>query len=126
MADTQLSDPTIGATGAQGKAVAADQAKAVSSATHPTTIPSATVTIVPTPGAPANQEGVVVVGRVGGPFNINGEGFGTSGTLMISGRTIPTTRWNDVSIKGQLPDDLKPGPIVLKVAGKPDQKGEWK
>lgn len=44
-------------------------------------------------------------GRVGGPFNIDGSGFGTSGMLVIGNHHIPTTRWSDNLIKGQLPAD---------------------
>ncbi len=68
---------------------------------------------------------VVVSGRIGGAFSIDGEGFGNAGgTLMIGGRVIPTTRWNDRSIKGQLPADLGSGEIVLTTAAGV-QKGVW-
>lgn len=59
------------------------------------------------------EKPVVVVGTDGGPFNIDGEGFGSSGTLTIGGQQIKTTRWNDKSIKGTLPKGVK-GAVVLQ------------
>lgn len=69
-------------------------------------------------------------GTAGTPFNVDGVGFGSGGTLSVSGRLIPTTRWNDTSIKGVLPKDLKGGEIVItpmdgEVAGVV-QKGTFK
>lgn len=58
---------------------------------------------------------VIVVGdaKLGGPFSISGSGFGGSkGTLTIGGRVFDTTRWNDVSVKGQLPPGVR-GDVVL-------------
>lgn len=71
---------------------------------------------------------LVISGRLGGAFNIDGVGFGYEpGSLTISERHIETTRWNDVSIKGQLPADLKPGKVEVKApTGKVLQTGTWK
>lgn len=55
-------------------------------------------------------------GKPGGPFNIDGAGFGTSGSVSIGGRQIPTTRWNDRSIKGSLPSDTPDGEVVVRTA----------
>ena len=62
----------------------------------------------------ANKEPVIVVGdsKLGGPFNIRGEGFGNSGTLTIGGVPIKTSRWDDRVIKGVTPPGLS-GDVVL-------------
>ena len=56
----------------------------------------------------------MLVGRAGGPFSIEGIGFGTKGKLTIGGRVIPTTRWIDRSIKGMLPQDIDSGEIIIQ------------
>lgn len=57
--------------------------------------------------AKAGKQDIVVTGRPGGLFNIDGSGFGEkAGSLLIGDRVIETTRWNDRSIKGMLPADL--------------------
>lgn len=58
-------------------------------------------------------------GRLGGAFNVEGEGFGTEGTLMVGGRVLETTSWSDTLIKGQFPAELGPGPVSVngKVVG---------
>lgn len=49
-----------------------------------------------------------VSGKIGGPFSIDGTGFGSHpGILIVQDRTIPPGRWKDHSIKGILPPDLK-------------------
>jgi IPT/TIG domain len=60
---------------------------------------------------------VIVEGdeKLGGPFSIHGSGFGSSGTLTIGGRLIPTTKWSDTTIKGQTPAGVK-GDVVLITA----------
>jgi hypothetical protein len=64
---------------------------------------------------------VQISGVAGGPFNIEGKGYGTTaGTVIISGRVLPTTSWQDHVIKGMLPMDLPPGPVSVKTA-----TGEW-
>jgi len=64
--------------------------------------------------------------RAGGAFGIVGEGFGSSGTLTISGRPIPTTLWTDKDIRGLLPIDLVPGDVTVASSdGKSVQKGVW-
>lgn len=55
-------------------------------------------------------------GRLGGAFNVEGDGFGDEGTLLISERHIDTTSWGNTLLKGQLPPDIVPGPV--KVNGK--------
>lgn len=61
--------------------------------------------------------------HAGGAFGIVGEGFGSSGSLTISGRPVPTTLWTDKDIRGMLPADLKPGEVI--VHGATVQKGVW-
>lgn len=61
-----------------------------------------------------NRKPLEVVGRVGGAFNIRGEDFGFSGTLTIGDRVIKTDSWRDHLIKGQIPEDLAPGKIVVR------------
>ena len=56
---------------------------------------------------------VIINGRAGGAFSIDGPGLGASGTLFIAGRVIPTTRWDDNSIRGILPPNVA-GPIRLQ------------
>lgn len=64
------------------------------------------------------KEPVVIHGRAGGAFSIDGPGLGSSGTLIIGGQVIPTTRWDDRSIRGTLPVGTQ-GAIRLQT-----QKGE--
>lgn len=63
---------------------------------------------------------VVVQGFPGGTFNIvvaRGGGFGTKkGMVLIGGREIPTTRWDDGSIRGYLPRDIQSGSIQVTCA----------
>ena len=59
------------------------------------------------------KKSVIIVGRSGGAFNIDGEGFGNSGTLTIGGRQITLTAWQDTRVKGQLPVDVR-GAVVLQ------------
>lgn len=61
----------------------------------------------------ARQPINVVGSTMGGPFTIGGVGFGSSGTLTIGGREIPTTRWDDNQIRGVLPPGVK-GDVVIK------------
>lgn len=57
-------------------------------------------------------------GRAGGPFNIDGAGFGNAGgTLLIGGQPVATSRWSDNSIKGTLPADAKEGPVEIRANG---------
>lgn len=58
---------------------------------------------------------VIIAGDavLGGPFSITGPGLGNGGVLTIGGREIPTTRWDDRSIRGELPPATK-GDVVLK------------
>jgi hypothetical protein len=55
---------------------------------------------------------VVIHGREGIGFSIDGPGLGSSGTLTIGGRVIPTTRWDDRAIRGILPHGVR-GAISL-------------
>lgn len=58
----------------------------------------------------------VIHGVAGGPFSIDGSGFGGSGSVSISGRQLQTTRWRDDNIKGVLPADIEAGDVVVKGA----------
>lgn len=52
----------------------------------------------------------------GGPFNIDGQGFGAApGRVIVAGREVTLTRWKDTSIKGYIPSDMKPGPVEVTV-----------
>lgn len=81
---------------------------------------------------------VRVVGKAGGPFTINGEGFGNSsgqqpwpGQVLVAGRSVPITSWRDHSIKGTLPPDLpQKGEVEVTIntgsTGKEQKlKGAW-
>jgi len=63
----------------------------------------------------AESATVVVHGREGGAFSIEGSGFGSKGTLSIGGQVIPTTRWDDRSIRGILPVGTR-GIVELKTS----------
>lgn len=72
------------------------------------------------------QGGLTIIGRPGGPFNIDGVGFGDGkGELRVGNRTIDVTRWNDKSIKGTLPADIGDGDIYLRTAGGAELKGKY-
>lgn len=52
----------------------------------------------------AASEPIVLHGRPGGAFSIEGSGFGGSkGTLKVGDQVITTTRWDDNHIRGILP-----------------------
>ena len=60
---------------------------------------------------------VVINGRPGGPFSIDGDNFGDAkGEVRVGGRTLPVTRWNNQSIKGTLPADVKAGAVEVVTA----------
>jgi len=87
----------------------------------------------------AQSQQVRVVGKPGGPFTINGQGFGNSsgqapwpGQVIIAGRAVPITSWRDGSIKGTLPPDLpEKGDVEVTInsgaaTGKEQKiKGQW-
>lgn len=56
-----------------------------------------------------------IIGKPGFPFNVEGEGFGADkkGILIVSGRVVETTKWNDVILKGQMPADIKTGVVTI-------------
>ncbi len=59
-------------------------------------------------------------GRSGGQFSIDGRGFGSDvrdGIIRIDERDIVATRWKDTSIKGVIPNDIKPGKHKITVNG---------
>lgn len=68
---------------------------------------------------------LVISGRPGGAFNIDGSGFGTSGVVTIGGRMIPTTSWRDHSVRGQLPADVTEGAVIVQTAGGGTQTGSF-
>jgi hypothetical protein len=73
----------------------------------------------------AAQQPIVIHGRPGGPFTIDGSGFGDApGTVLVGGRALSVTRWNDRSIKGTLPPDIKDGDIVVQTTAG-DKKGTF-
>ncbi len=80
--------------------------------------------------AQANRGPLVISGHPGGPFNIEGSGFGDGtpskpgGLVIIGGRVVPTTSWTDTTIKGQLPVGVQ-GSVLVQPTGKPEQKGVY-
>lgn len=54
---------------------------------------------------------IVIVGD-NSAFNIDGPGLGVGGRLTIGGHDIHTTRWEDRTIRGQIPEGVK-GEVVL-------------
>lgn len=72
----------------------------------------------PSTGAISKPSTFTFHGRVGGPFSIEGVGFGTiPGLVILGNRPVLTTRWIDTSIKGMVPHDYKPGQIDVVVNG---------
>jgi hypothetical protein len=64
--------------------------------------------------------------RAGYPFNLEGRGFGNEkGVLTVNGRTLETSRWNDRSVKGQLPHDIESGEVTLRTASGHERKGTF-
>lgn len=75
---------------------------------------------------PGHPEPFVFAGRrAGAAFGITGEQFGSSGSLTIGKRPIPTTLWSDKDIRGTLPADVQPGEIVVTGGTGVVQKGTW-
>ena len=63
----------------------------------------------------------VLNGVPGGAFSIDGPGLGAGGAghvLSVNGVLVPTTRWDDRSIRGTLPPDAKPGPVTIQAGPK--------
>jgi len=89
-------------------------------AAPPSGAPSPPTPPAPPPSTPAKAGAFKFTGTgPGGPFNIDGEGFGlTKGRVTIGGRDATVTRWTDTSIKGFVPPDLKPGPIEVTMDDK--------
>lgn len=73
--------------------------------------------------AELSQQPVVIVGGPG-VFNINGPGLGKSGRLTIGGHDVPTTRWEDRTVRGEIPDGLK-GEVVLETSDGVIRKGVY-
>lgn len=66
----------------------------------------------------------IISGAAGYPFNIRGKSFGAKkGTVIVSGRQVEITRWDDSVIKGYLPEDVKPGEVVVMTSEGQQQKG---
>jgi hypothetical protein len=64
----------------------------------------------------AAAEPIVLHGRPGEAFSIDGSGFGASkGTLKIGDRMIDTTRWDDTHVRGLLPLGVR-GVVELTTA----------
>lgn len=66
-----------------------------------------------------------LVGRLGGAYSIEGDGFGGSGVVMVGGRVLETTSWRDNSIRGLLPVDLPAGKVVVKPMSGVEQVGDY-
>jgi hypothetical protein len=64
---------------------------------------------------PKKEPAFTMAGAPGFGFQISGKGFGaTRGQVQIGGQIIPTSAWEDNSIKGILPADTKAGtPVVI-------------
>lgn len=52
-------------------------------------------------------------GSIGGPFVLTG--YGLEGEVRIDGRLIKPTFAGERRVKGQVPDDLKPGEVTVSV-----------
>lgn len=61
----------------------------------------------------------------GGPFVINGVGFGNRGTLMMGGAPVKTTSWNDRRIKGVLPSTGASSIVKVTTAEGKTVVAEW-
>jgi hypothetical protein len=72
----------------------------------------------------ANKQ-FVLSGAPGSAFSVDGPGLGTGGTLTVNGVVVPTTRWDDRSIRGILPVDAKPGPVVIQQTGGKTLNGKY-
>jgi hypothetical protein len=60
---------------------------------------------------------VQLAGVPGGAFAIEGSGFGdAAGTVVVNGVLVPTTRWNDHTIRGTLPANVTPGSVSITTA----------
>lgn len=74
----------------------------------------------------ANRTPFVFAGRQPGVvFGITGEGFGGQGTLLIAGVPVQTTLWTDKNIRGVLPANVEPGPVVIRGTSGNEQRGVW-
>lgn len=109
------------ATDAERKAALEDK-KALELATQKAALSSAAVakSNIPTKGHPACS------GRIGGAFGVDGEGFGSSGTLTVGGQHVPTTRWTDKNIRGTLSQHVKAGEVVILCEDGTTQKTTFK
>lgn len=68
----------------------------------------------PADSKPVAKKPFAFSGRVGGAFNIEGEGFGDNpGTLLIGNYHVAVTSWRDHLLKGQLPEGIPNGPISV-------------
>lgn len=70
------------------------------------------------------KEPIVIVGGPG-PFTIAGPGLGSKGRLTIGGFEIATTRWDDRSVRGEIPLGLA-GEVVLTTVEGTVRKGVYK
>lgn len=52
---------------------------------------------------------IKVTGNSGGKFEIRGDGFTASGTVLLNGKQLETLEWGDEYIRGKLPADLPAG-----------------
>jgi hypothetical protein len=63
-------------------------------------------------------------GSAGGQFTLDGEGFGASGTVLLSGtQQLFTREWSTTHIAGDLPADAKSGPVAVHVDDKTVKRG---
>ena len=52
---------------------------------------------------------IVITGTPGGRFELRGDGFGSSGSLLIGGKQARTTAWGTMRIEGWLPEGITDG-----------------
>ena len=70
-----------------------------------------------------SKQPIEIVGD-GLAFNINGPGLGLPGRLTIGGQDIPTTRWEDRTVRGQIPEGVR-GEVVLMSGDGIVRKGHY-
>jgi hypothetical protein len=74
----------------------------------------------------AKPAGIRLAGVPGGAFAVEGSGFGNeTGTVMVGGVLVPTTRWSDHTIRGVLPANVKPGDLTVTTSDGTAHKGTY-
>lgn len=75
---------------------------------------------------PPEKADLTMVGSAGGRFVIEGDGFGTNGTVTVAGRQVSTFGWGSRRIEGNLPADVQDGEVVVNIDDKTTVTGQFK